>query len=226
MPRSERLNRLFDVLGPIMIGPSSSHTAGAARLGNLARRLLGDEPVSADMALHGSFAATYKGHGTDLALIGGLLGFAPDDERLPDSPSHAAKAGLSFKIYEADLGDVHPNTVRFRLCGRKGKKVEVTGSSVGGGKVVITEVSGLQVHFTGESDTLVATYTDRPGVIASITAVLAKGAVNIASMRVTRSGRGKTAVCIIEADKKFNSDIVREVESIPLIDKLTVIEKL
>jgi len=216
--------RLFDVLGPVMIGPSSSHTAGAVRLGNMARILLGEPPGRARITLHGSFAATYKGHGTDLALVGGLLGFAPDDERIREAFSWAARERLEFSIETEDLGDVHPNTVRIDLTSRSGKRLTVVGSSVGGGKVEITEISGLPVSLTGEKNALVATYPDRPGVVAGITSILAKGGVNIATMRVARSGRGKTAVCIIEVDQDIPDQAVREIQEMPVIEKVTVVE--
>lgn len=218
------MTRLLDVLGPVMIGPSSSHTAGAARLGNLARLLLGEPPVYAKIILHGSFAATGHGHGTDLALVGGLLGFRPDDERIRDSFRHAAQSGLRFDIAPGDLGDVHPNTVKMELAGASGKTMSVTGSSVGGGKVEVTDISGLAVSLTGERNALVATYPDRPGIVASITSALARAGVNIATMRVARSGRGKAAVCIIEVDQDISQETVREVEAIPLVGKVIAVE--
>lgn len=211
--------RLLDVLGPIMIGPSSSHTAGAARLGKLARTLLGERPVKALITLHGSFAATGEGHGTDLALIGGILGFDADDERIRNSYSHAQEQGLEFVFAAGDLGDVHPNTARIELEGETGKKVSIMGSSIGGGKVEVTEIDGLKVSLTGEKSTLVATYPDRPGVAASITSIFASRAVNIASMRITRTGRGKAAICIIECDTDIPQDIVDFIAKLPGIDR-------
>ena len=218
------MTRLLDVLGPIMIGPSSSHTAGAARLGYLARVLLGEPPVHVDVVLHGSFAATFRGHGTDLALVGGLLGFRPDDERIRDAMKHAADAGLSVDITQEDLGDVHPNTVRMTLRGATGKELTLMGSSVGGGKVEITELSGLPVSLSGERSALVAMYPDRPGVVASVTSILAKAEVNIATMRVARSGRGKTAVCIIEVDQDLPDDVVCAVTALPNMEKVIAVE--
>ncbi len=215
--------RLLDVLGPVMIGPSSSHTAGAARLGNIARILLGEPPIRARIILHGSFAATYRGHGTDLALVAGLLGFAPDDERIRDSFTWAAREGLEFSVETGDLGDVHPNTARIELTSRSGKGLSVVGSSVGGGKVEITEISGLPVSLTGEKNTIVATYPDKPGVVAGITSILAKVGVNIATMRVARSGRGKTAVCVIEVDQDIPEHVVQEVRRLPMIEKVIVV---
>lgn len=205
---------LFDVLGPIMIGPSSSHTAGAARLGKLARILLGEPPKEAVLTLHGSFAATYKGHGTDLALVGGLLGFSPDDDRIKDAFKYAKEVGLKVKFQTKDLGDVHPNTVKFELVGIRGRTLSMTGSSIGGGKVEIFEISGLPVSISAEKPSLVATYPDRPGVISSISSILAGEKINIASMRVTRSGRGKLAIAVIEVDQAIPDKVVKDIADI------------
>lgn len=207
--------RLLDVLGPVMIGPSSSHTAGAARLGRLARILLGEPPARAVVTLHGSFAATYSGHGTDLALVGGLLGFRPDDERIREAFLHARAAGLDVTIRTADLGEVHPNTARFDLEGISGRRTSVTGCSPGGGRVEVTEIDGLKVSLTGERPALVATYPDRPGVAAAITGILAREGINIASMRITRAGRGKTAICIIESDQPIPPTVRTEIAGLP-----------
>lgn len=218
--------RLFDVLGPIMIGPSSSHTAGAVRIGNIARDLLGGEPREALITLHGSFAATHKGHGTDLALVGGLLGFHPDDERIRDSFKWAEEKGLKFRINEGDLGDVHPNTVRIELTSMSGDVLTVTGSSIGGGKVEITEISGLPVSLTAERNTIVASYPDRPGVIAAITTILAKAAINIGTMKVSRSGRGKKAICIIEVDQDIPPEFLEEISKVPVVEKVIVLKAI
>ncbi|QUL98459.1 MAG: L-serine ammonia-lyase, iron-sulfur-dependent, subunit beta [Candidatus Fermentithermobacillus carboniphilus] len=214
---------LFDVLGPVMIGPSSSHTAGAARLGKLARILLGEPPRAATITLHGSFAATYKGHGTDLALVGGLLGFSTDDERIREAFEHARRQGLGVTIRTGDLGNVHPNTVRFDLVGANGKTLSMAGSSIGGGKVEVFEIEGLPVSISGERPTLVASYPDRPGVIAAITAVLARERINIATMRVTRSGKGKTAIAVLETDQDIPEKVLDEVRAIPGMDDTKVL---
>ncbi len=217
------MTRLLDILGPVMIGPSSSHTAGAARLGFIARQLLGEPPVSAEIGLHGSFAATVRGHGTDLAIVGGLLGFLPDDERIRDAHRYGRDAGLEFTITPVDLGDVHPNTVRMRLRGAT-KEIVVKGSSIGGGKVEVTEIAGLPVSLTAERDTLVVSYPDKPGIVASITSVLAKAGVNIATMRVARSGRGRTAITMIEVDSSISTETVSAVTALPSVESVIVVE--
>jgi L-serine dehydratase len=218
------MERLLDVLGPVMIGPSSSHTAGAARLAGMARALLGEKPVKATITLHGSFAATYKGHGTDLAVVGGLLGFRPDDERLREAFRHASEAGLEYSIIPGDLGDVHPNTVRFDLAGESGKRLVMAGASVGGGKVEVTEINGLPVSLTGERNALVVNYPDKPGVLATLTAVLAGSGLNIAAMRVARSGRGKAAICIIEVDQDIPAQAVAAISALPAVTTVITIK--
>jgi L-serine dehydratase len=180
---------LLDVIGPVMIGPSSSHTAGACRLALLARGALRDPPTRADVKLHGSFAKTAKGHGTDRALAAGLLGFSPDDPRLPAAPELAAAAGLELTFSSGDLGDVHPNTVQFTLH-NAAETLTVTGSSLGGGIVRIVRVDGFEIPFSGALHTLLLRHTDQPGVIASVARVLADDGVNIATLHCARKGSG------------------------------------
>ncbi len=195
---------VFDILGPVMIGPSSSHTAGAARLGLMARRILGDAPRRITLLLHGSFAATYKGHGTDLALIGGCLGFATDDRRIRDALKIAAESGIQVEVKTVDLGDVHPNTARIILEGSQGGQVEVTGASTGGGNILITEVDGFPLELIGSYYTLVTEHMDRPGVVAAVTNVLADYGVNIAFIRLSRREKGKIALMVVETDQAID----------------------
>ena len=157
---------IFDVIGPVMVGPSSSHTAGAARIGLFARRLLGEDPVRAEISLHGSFAATGEGHGTPLALLAGLLGMTPDDERIPVSAELALEHGLDYHFETFDMGDVHPNSVQLRLTG-KGTSLELCASSIGGGRIKIWNIDGFAVNLDGEYPTLLLIYPDRPGAVLS-----------------------------------------------------------
>ena len=196
---------VFDVIGPVMIGPSSSHTAGAVRLGRLARAVFGQQPARARITLHGSFASTGRGHGTDLALIAGLLGFAPDDVRIRIADEEARRAGLVVSFVEADLGEVHPNTARLELSSADGHTVAVQGSSVGGADVVLTAIDDFDVNITGELPVLVVEHRDQPGVIASVSAVLARYGVNIASMEVSRERRGARALMVIETDHEVDA---------------------
>ncbi|HEY5433562.1 MAG TPA: L-serine ammonia-lyase, iron-sulfur-dependent subunit beta [Coriobacteriia bacterium] len=196
---------VFDVIGPVMIGPSSSHTAGAVRLGRLARAVFGEQPARAHITLHGSFASTGRGHGTDLALVAGLLGFAPDDVRIRIADEEARRAGLDVSFSEADLGEVHPNTARLELSSADGHTVTVQGSSVGGADVVLTAIDDFDVNITGELPVLVVEHRDQPGVIASVSAVLARYGVNIASMEVSRERRGARALMVIETDHEVDA---------------------
>lgn len=164
---------IFDLIGPIMVGPSSSHTAGAVRIGLVARRLLGEEPVRAELLLHGSFADTGRGHGTDRALIAGLLGMEPDDSRIPDSFDHAAEHGLKFEFGTCTLREAHPNSVLLRVTGGSGRHVEVVGASIGGGRIQIRQLNGMPLCFSAEQPTLIVNNEDQPGSVADVSRLLA-----------------------------------------------------
>jgi L-serine dehydratase len=191
---------LFDMIGPVMIGPSSSHTAGAARIGKLARMLLGGKPVQADIGLWGSFQKTYRGHGTDRALVGGLLGMDVDDERLRDSLAFAEEAGLRVRFYDAKLRNAHPNTVVMELVNDAGRTLKLQAASTGGGEIVIQSVDGLETGISGHVNTLVLTYRDTPGMIAAISGEVAASHINIAAMRVSRCSAGGEAMVTLELD--------------------------
>lgn len=197
MPRQRSV---FDIVGPVMIGPSSSHTAGACRLGELARAIFGGTPCRAHIFLHGSFASTGPGHGTDLALAAGLLGMHPDDPRIPDAFDLAHEAGMSIDFAEEDLGDAHPNTAVFVLEDEAGAQMEVQGSSLGGGDVVVTRIDGYDVELSGELPVVLVGHVDRPGEIAAVTGILAESDVNVASMYVSRERRGADALMLIATD--------------------------
>lgn len=192
--------KLFDILGPVMVGPSSSHTAGACRLGLLARAILGGTPEEAVIQLHGSFAATGEGHGTQRALVGGLIGLPPDDLRLRNAFEEADAAGMTYQFETVDLGDdAHPNTAIISL--RAGDEtLTVRGASVGGGRVEITEIDEFPVALGGDYDTLVLVAHDQPGTIATISRIFADEGINLATMRVDRTGRHQDALMTIEVD--------------------------
>lgn len=192
---------VFDIIGPVMIGPSSSHTAGAARIGRMARRLLGARPARVRLYLHGSFARTYRGHGTDRALIAGILDMPVDDVRLSDSLRLAREAGLDFSFEEIELKDAHPNTVRIEAEGEGGERLSMEAASVGGGAIRVRRLNGLAVDFSGAQNTLVVSHHDQPGVISQVTSLLAMQQVNIATMQVFRSRAGGDAVMVIEIDQ-------------------------
>ena len=204
---------LLDIIGPVMVGPSSSHTAGACRLGLLARCLVGGTPERARIELHGSFARTGEGHGTDKAIVGGLMGFRPDDERIRDSLGIAEREGLDYRFEKTTLGeenDIHPNTVRISIERGERRSVMV-GSSLGAGRVLVTEIDGFPVEVTGNYHTIVLVAEDVPGSVARIATILAEDGINIATLRLTRKGRGGDAFMVIEVDEppdeKVRSDI-------------------
>lgn len=206
---------VFDIMGPVMIGPSSSHTAGAARLGKMAYKLSGGDITKVDIYLHGSFAATYRGHGTDKALLAGLLNLPPWDEALRDSFRLAEEKGLCYRFIPTDLGDVHPNTVKFVIESSSGDVSEIVGASVGGGQVVISEIDGLEVRFTGERPILITRHQDTPGVISAITALLYEDRINIGNMTVNRSRQDKLASMYIEIDSLCPENFTSRVLEIP-----------
>lgn len=211
---------VFDILGPVMIGPSSSHTAGAARLGKIAGSIAGGEIAEVTFLLHGSFAKTYKGHGTDRALVAGILGMEPSDERLRNSFDIAKEKKIDFLFKEVDLGDVHPNTVKFIIKTIDGSYCEVMGSSIGGGNIKIIEVNGNEVDFTGMYETLIVYHKDVPGVINKVTSVLYSDNINVAFMRVYRHNKGKEAIMIFEMDNKVNGELLKRIENIELISRV------
>ncbi len=192
---------VFDIIGPRMTGPSSSHTAGACRLANTARRIAGEEVLAATFTLYGSFAKTGAGHGTDKALIAGILGMQPDDPGIINAYEIAEQAGVGVSISFSEESAHHPNTVRIRITGKSGKVTEVVGESIGGGNIRIVEINGLDVELTGDYPTLIIRYQDMPGVVAVVTHVLAQHHINIAFMRVFRHGKGADAYMIIETDQ-------------------------
>ncbi|MCI6085989.1 L-serine ammonia-lyase, iron-sulfur-dependent subunit beta [Selenomonas sp.] len=204
------MHHVFDIVGPVMIGPSSSHTAGAVRLGLMARAVLGEVPVRADIDLAGSFAQTYRGHGTDKALVAGILGFRQDDERIRDSLAIAKKQGLDIRLHPVDLKGAHPNTAVIRMIGVTGRVVHLRGASVGGGNILISNIDGYEVELTGAYPALIVVHHDRPGVIARVSEILSRYEVNIAFMRVSRQNRGETAMMIMELDDMPADEVVEE----------------
>ena len=207
---------VFDMIGPVMIGPSSSHTAGAARLGLAARNLLGERPLSAELLLHGSFAKTYRGHGTDKALVAGILGLSPDDDRLRHSLTLAREQGLPVRLTAGEVpGAEHPNTVRITLTGASGRSVAVQGASVGGGNIRVTRLDGLEMDLTGEAPTLVVAHNDTAGVIAAVTEALRSLELNIGGFRLTRAAKRGLAVMTVELDSEPPANLVDELSLLP-----------
>lgn len=205
---------IFEIMGPAMIGPSSSHTAGAARIGRMARLLFADKIDRAVVKLHGSFADTAVGHGTDRAIIGGLLGFLPDDQRLRNSFELAEEEGMEFSLEEVKLREVHPNTAQIELYNKeKDKSLEIVASSIGGGRIKVTEINGSTVELTGRMPTLWILHHDRPGEVGIITSILGSYKINIAFMQVYRNRKGDMGSCIIEMDNKPNEFVIKHLEN-------------
>lgn len=206
---------IFDLIGPIMVGPSSSHTAGAVRIGLVSRKLLGEPPAEAELYLYGSFADTGLGHGTDKALVAGLLGMEPDDERIPDSFRYAQETGLRFRFGTADLRAAHPNSVLLKLRGVSGACLEVTAASIGGGRIQIRRLGDLELCFSAEQPTLIVKNEDQPGSVADVSRVLAQHGINIGTFQVNRDSRGGSAVMVIECDAPIREDVVNYIASLP-----------
>lgn len=191
---------LFDILGPIMIGPSSSHTAGACRLGKIAADIAGEGFYSVDFLLHGSFAQTHVGHGTDKALLAGVMGAMPSDESIRNSFHIATEKGLEYKFIEIDLGYVHPNTVRMIFHYADKPDFEIQGSSIGGGNIIITEINGTELEYNGERPTIICKYVDVKGIISRVTSLFAIMGLSIANMNVVRNGKNATFLCEFDGD--------------------------
>ena len=208
---------LLDIIGPVMVGPSSSHTAGACRLGLLARNLVGGTPERARIELHGSFARTGEGHGTDKAIAGGLMGFRPDDERLRDALEIADREGLDYVFEKASLGDdAHPNTARITLE-RGDRKAVMTGASLGAGRILVTEINGYKGEVTGSYHTIVLIAEDVKGSVAAIATILAEHEINIANLRLTRKERGGDAFMVIEVDDVPGEPVRDEIRALPWV---------
>ena len=212
---------IFDILGPVMVGPSSSHTAGAVRIGLIARRLLGGQPATAKITLSGSFAATGTGHGTDRALVAGLLGMKPDDIRIPDSFALAVEQGLAFTFDKTELKEAQPNTAILQLSTAGGRELEVQASSLGGGRIMVNKLDGINVNFNGDSPTLIVHNLDQPGHVAEVTSMLSHKSVNIATMQLYRNHRGGYAVMVIETDQDIPAEALRWLSRLEGVIKVT-----
>lgn len=216
---------IFDMMGPVMVGPSSSHTAGAARIGNMGRTLLGEEVARADIGLYGSFAETGFGHGTDRALLAGLLGMKPDDLRIPNAYEEANRAGMAYSFRTVELRDAHPNTALLELTGKSGKKLTLQAASIGGGAIVVNKIDGIDVNFTGDFNTLIVRNQDESGSVAAITSILSQVHINVANMSVNRHRRGGDALIVIETDQHIKPRQVEFLSELPGILSVTYYDK-
>lgn len=215
---------IFDILGPVMVGPSSSHTAGAARIGKIARSILGQTPRTAELLLHGSFASTGEGHGTKQALIAGLLGMDPDDARIPDSFAWAERERLRFSFGTCELRDAHPNSVLLRLESEDGRQTEIGASSLGGGRIRVFQVDGLRTSFSGELPTLLICNRDKPGCVTHVTSLLSDAVLNVATLQLSRGGRGGSAMMVIECDQPIPEELVRRLHTVPDVLRATCVQ--
>lgn len=216
---------IFDVIGPNMIGPSSSHTAGAVSIALMARKLFSEEIKSVTFTLYGSFAKTYRGHGTDRALLGGILGFATHDERIRDAFDHAKKMDISYEyIIDEQTVTNHPNTADIDIIGVTGRKMSIRGESIGGGKMKIVRIDGVDVEFTGEYSTLIVRQLDKPGVVAHITQALSEHNVNIAFMRLFREDKGARAYTVVESDEAIPNEVLERIRENEYVANLVLIQ--
>jgi len=223
--RHDRKVSILDVMGPVMVGPSSSHTAGTARLGRVAREVLDEEPRAVRFVLHPPLAATYRGHGSDFALVGGAIGLNVDDPRIPEAIRIAEQMGVNVEFAEEDLGDVHPNTVRIEIRGAT-REAEIVGSSIGGGVIEVFKINGFQTRFKGDSPTLLLFYRDRPGMISEVTKVIAEEGINIASLSCSRKQRGKDAFMQIDVDSPLSKAALSRICALPDVGEAKYVDRI
>jgi len=217
---------IFDVIGPVMIGPSSSHTAGAARLARTAAAIVGRPFHGVIFGLHGSFAKTHQGHGTDIALLAGALGIHEDDEKMVHAVDIARRRNLMYTFEEVELNGVHENSVKFTFLCDDGTKHVIIGSSVGGGQIEICKINGFDTEFTANAATLIVRHYDRKGVISKVTAILSEAGINIALMKMSRKSKGEEAFCVIETDDVLGSDVVEKIEHVDAVIHVQALNKI
>ncbi|MBF8152513.1 L-serine ammonia-lyase, iron-sulfur-dependent, subunit beta [Exiguobacterium sp. TBG-PICH-001] len=209
---------VFDIIGPVMVGPSSSHTAGAARIGLMAGKLFGETPTVIHITFYGSFADTYRGHGTDVAIIGGVLGYDTFDDRIPQSIDIAKSKGIEIHFETSEALTDHPNTARVHLTNGL-EEFELVGISIGGGTIEITELNGVPLRLSGGGPALVVLHHDRFGAIAAVTSILADYEINIGHMEVSRHEKGKQALMAIEIDDRITAEVLEEIDRLPQVER-------
>ncbi|OZQ60922.1 L-serine ammonia-lyase, iron-sulfur-dependent, subunit beta [Paenibacillus sp. VTT E-133280] len=219
-----RFKDVFSIIGPAMVGPSSSHTAGAARIGRAARQVLGEVPRVAEVTFFGSFAATYQGHGTDRAIVGGLLDFTTDDHRLPDSLELAVEAGMEVSFKQGTGLFPHPNTVKLHLIGQEtGSELTLTGTSIGGGNIEIVDIDGFGVKLTGIYPTVLINHMDYLGVLASVTEVMRNGQFNIGHMSLDRKNRSGAALTVLELDEAATPELIQALKALTAVKSVKLV---
>ena len=215
---------IFQVAGPIMIGPSSSHTAGAAKIGKVARQIVNADFDSVRFGLFGSFDKTGKGHGTDRALLAGVLGLSEYDERIPMSFEIAHAQGLEFEFHSVELEDAHENTAIITFFKDGKQRLEIQAASTGGGNIRIDKIAGYEIGVNGTLPTIFVRQNDQKGVISHVTTILADNDINVATMKVSRSNKSEEAICVIEIDDTINADIVEKLKDYEHIRSVRLIE--
>lgn len=223
--RHDRKVSILDVMGPVMVGPSSSHTAGTARLGRVAREILDEDPVEVHFFLHPPLASTYRGHGSDFALVGGSIGLNVDDPRIPEAIRIAEQMGVDITFSDEDLGEVHPNSVRVEIRGAT-RQAEVVGSSIGGGVIEVFRINGFTTRFKGDSPTLLLFYRDRPGMIAEVANIIAEQAVNIASLYCSRKQRGRDAFMEVDVDSPLSEEALARIRGLADVSDARYLDKI
>lgn len=216
---------IFDIIGPVMVGPSSSHTAGAVRIGYISQKLMGEQIKEANILLYGSFLDTGKGHGTNKAIVAGLLGMQPDDMRIPHSMEIAEKKGIKVTFGKSTLKEAHPNSAQIILTGISGKQLEVVGESLGGSRINIAQIDGITTNFSADYPTLVVHNQDQPGHVSEVTSMLAHKSVNIATMQLYRSNRGGDAVMVLECDQEIPREGIEWLKKVEGITKVTYLSQ-
>ncbi|MFV0441171.1 MAG: L-serine ammonia-lyase, iron-sulfur-dependent subunit beta [Lachnospirales bacterium] len=217
---------LTDVIGPVMVGPSSSHTAGVVRIGKVARSIFGGTPKELEIIFYRSFAKTYKGHGSDKAIVAGLLGFEPDDVRIRNSVEYAIKEGYEFNINPSDRHTTHPNTVRLKGYDKSGQWCEVTAESIGGGEIRIRKINQVDVELDGSYDTIITRHRDKPGVVSKLSKILYDADINIATMKVYRDSKGEQAIMLIEVDSRPDVGVINQMSEVDGLDDVKFISKI
>lgn len=223
--RHDRKISILDVMGPVMVGPSSSHTAGTARLGRVAYEILAGEPTEVVFHLHPPLGATYRGHGSDFALVGGVMGLAVNDPRIPEAIRIAEQTGLRVEFRVEDLGEVHPNTVRIELRSEK-REVEVTGSSIGGGVIEVFDINGFTTRYKGDSPSLLLFYRDRPGMISEVTQIIAGEGINIASLYCSRKQRGREAFMQVDVDSPLADEAIQRICDLEDVEDARYVDRI
>lgn len=215
---------LFDIILPVMVGPSSSHTAGAVRLGLLARHIYKTEPKKVIFTLYNSYAHTGTGHGTDKGLLAGILGLGVDDRRIKDIFNSSISKNVDYSFNYEDNFRRHPNSVDIEIDGDK--KMFISGDSVGAGNILITQINEFKVSLSGSYDTIIIVYKDKPGMVSAVTKMLQDENVNIASLDCDRNAKGQDASMIICIDSPLNSTVISDIENIKDVYFVTYVEKL